>query len=119
MAHVLGLLGVLLRGGQHVFLRVCEHTVEAAQHRERQDHLAVLVALVGAARQVADAPDEVRQFTVRLSVHAVPFVPARRQSSIVADTGPDERCGDPPHRLGIADCTFSAHLRITRAVLST
>ena len=45
-----------------------EEAVEAAQHRQRQDDLAVLVPLVWAAEQVADAPDEVGELGVGLGV---------------------------------------------------
>ena len=51
---------------RHVFVedpRFCwrEQAIEAPQHGQRQDHLAVFVALVRAAEQVADAPDEIRE----------------------------------------------------------
>ena len=46
-----------------------EQTVEAAQNRQRQNDLAVLVALVGPAQQVADAPDEVGELRMGISVH--------------------------------------------------
>ena len=46
---------------EHVGLRGREDAVESAQHRERQDDLAVFVSLIGATEQVADAPDEVRR----------------------------------------------------------
>ena len=71
VAHVLGLLGVDPLSHQHIVLGVSEHAVETAQHRERQDHLAVLVALVGAAQQIADVPDEVRKLAVGLCVHSI------------------------------------------------
>jgi hypothetical protein len=44
--------------GQHGGLGRLEHAVEAAQHGERQDDLAVLGLLVVAAEEVGDGPDE-------------------------------------------------------------
>ena len=43
---------------EHPRLGGGEQAIEASQHRQRQDDLAVLVALVRPAEQVADAPDE-------------------------------------------------------------
>jgi hypothetical protein len=43
---------------EHLLLRGLEHAVEAPEHRERQDHLAVLGLLVVAPEKVGDAPDE-------------------------------------------------------------
>lgn len=37
-----------------------EQAVEAPEHGEREDDLAVLVALAGATQEVADAPDKGR-----------------------------------------------------------
>ena len=42
-------------------LRGRQQAIESAQHRQRQDDLAVLVPLIGAAEQVADAPDKIRE----------------------------------------------------------
>ena len=47
--------GVLLRHGG---LGRRENAVEPAQHRQRQDDLAILVSLAGATEQIADASDE-------------------------------------------------------------
>ena len=44
--------------GQHLGLGGLKDAVEATQDGERQDHLAVLGRLVGAAQQVGDDPDE-------------------------------------------------------------
>jgi hypothetical protein len=44
--------------GQNVGLGWLKDAVEAAQDGERQDDLAVLGRLVGAAEKVGDAPDE-------------------------------------------------------------
>ena len=63
--------GVRSVGGEHRLLRLGEHAVEAPEHGEGEDDLAVLVALVGAAQQVADAPDEGRQLGMRPGVHAL------------------------------------------------
>ncbi len=43
---------------EHCLLGGLEHAVEAAQHGEGQDHLAVLGLLVVAPQQVGDRPDE-------------------------------------------------------------
>ena len=53
-----------------------EQAVEAPQHGERKDDPPVFVALVGAAQEVADPPDEVRKFSVSSDVHAL-FAPLR------------------------------------------
>ena len=45
-----------------------EQAVEAPQHRQWQDDLAVLVPLIWPAEQVADAPDEVGELGVGLGV---------------------------------------------------
>ena len=42
-------------------LRLSQKAIEPAQHRQGQDDLAVFVPLIGAAEQVADAPDEIRE----------------------------------------------------------
>jgi hypothetical protein len=39
------------------------------QHRQRQNHLAVFVAFVRAAQQVADTPNEVGKLGVGLGDH--------------------------------------------------
>jgi hypothetical protein len=55
-----GLLGgVLLE--QRGFLGGGEHAVQPAQHRERQDHAAVLALLEVAAQKVGHGPDEGRE----------------------------------------------------------
>ena len=59
-----GLVGVSV-GRSGIF----HHAVKAAQHGERQDHLAVFVALVGASEDVADSPDEFSEFLVGSCVH--------------------------------------------------
>jgi len=43
---------------QYLVFGGCQDAVKAPEHRERQNNLAVFVALVGAAEQIADAPDE-------------------------------------------------------------
>ena len=48
--------GVMLR--QHLRLGRGQHTVQSAQHGERQDDLAVVGLLVIAAQQIGDGPDE-------------------------------------------------------------
>ena len=53
------LMGVLLIGGEHRLFRICQNAVETSKHRQRQDDLPVLVALVRASQQVAYLPDEV------------------------------------------------------------
>ena len=68
-AHVLTLRAVFGIGRENVILRRGQHAIEAPQHGQRQDDLAVLVALVGPAQQVADGPDEVDKLGVRLGVH--------------------------------------------------
>ena len=55
-----------------------QQALEAAQHRQREDDLAVLVALVGAAQQVADGPDKTGQLGVGFSVHFILTVPSLR-----------------------------------------
>ena len=62
--------GVLLVGLEDRLLGLSEDAVEAPEDCEREDHLAVFVALVRTSEQVADAPDEVRQLAVRPRVHA-------------------------------------------------
>ena len=54
---------------QHRGLGRRQQAVEAAQHGERQDDLAVLVALVGAAEQIADAPDEAGELGMGFGGH--------------------------------------------------
>src|SRR5690606_31519192 len=54
-------LGPLLVFGQHLGLGRRQYAVQAAQHGERQDDLAVLGLLVIAAEQVRDGPDEGRK----------------------------------------------------------
>src|SRR5690606_2291068 len=51
----------LLVLGQHLGLGRRQYAVQAAQHGERQDDLAVLGLLVIAAEQVRDGPDEGRK----------------------------------------------------------
>ena len=48
-----------------------EQAIEAPQHGQRQDHLAVFVPLIGAAEQVADAPDEVGELGMGFRAHEV------------------------------------------------
>jgi len=50
--------------GQHLLLGFCQHTIEPAQHRERQDHVLILAALEGVADQVGDAPEEADDLVV-------------------------------------------------------
>ena len=69
--HVRTVARVPLVGGEHRLLRPGEDAVKAAKHGDGEDDLAVLVALVRAAQQVADAPDEVRQLAVLLRVHGL------------------------------------------------
>ena len=57
-SHVVALCAVLSVCVEHRLFRVGENAVEAAQHRQRQDDLAVLVTLVRTTQQVADPPDE-------------------------------------------------------------
>src|SRR5271155_1074292 len=45
--------------GQHLVRGWLQDAVQAAQDRERQDHVAVLVGLVGTAQQVGDLPDQI------------------------------------------------------------
>ena len=52
--------------GEDLGLGRRQQAVETAQHRQGQDDLAVLVALVGPAQQVADAPDEVGELGVAI-----------------------------------------------------
>lgn len=56
-------------------------------HGEGQDDLAILVPLVGAAKQVADAPDEAGDLGVSLGGHGVVGL-------ILLDL----HCGDKPNR---------------------
>ena len=58
--------GVLLRHGG---LGRRENAVEPAQHRQRQDDLAILIPLVRPPEQVADAPDEGRELGMGFGVH--------------------------------------------------
>src|SRR5258706_6282945 len=65
---------------QHRFLGGLEHTVQAPQHREGQDHLAVFGLLVVAAQQVSDRPDEGRKCLV---VHSISRYPASLKDSAI------------------------------------
>ena len=56
--------------GEDLRLGAGEQAIEAPQHRQREDDLAILVALVGAAEQVADAPDEGRELGVGIGAHS-------------------------------------------------
>ena len=60
LAHVLVPAGIPGVGVKHRLLRLLQHAVEAPQDGQGEDDLAVLVSLVRASQQVADAPDEVR-----------------------------------------------------------
>ena len=46
---------------QHCFLRRLEHAIQPAEHRHRQDHLAVVRLLVVTTQEVGDVLDEVGQ----------------------------------------------------------
>ena len=48
-----------------------EQAIEAAQHSQRQDNLAVLIALVRPSQQVADAPDEVGELGMGFGTHCI------------------------------------------------
>jgi hypothetical protein len=50
--------------GEHRRLRRLQHAIEAAEHREWQDHPAVLRLFVIAAKKIGDGPDEGRQIGV-------------------------------------------------------
>jgi hypothetical protein len=67
----LGLVGEL---GQHRRLGRLQHAVQTPQHRERQDHLAVVRLPVVAPQQVGDRPDEGRKC---LMVHVCSPLEAR------------------------------------------
>jgi hypothetical protein len=54
-------LGLGVELGEHRRLGAGQHAVEAAQHREGQDDLAVLGLFVVAAEEVGDGPDEGRE----------------------------------------------------------
>jgi len=58
LAPQLGLLA------EHLLLGTGEHAVEAAQDRERQDHVLVLAALEGIADEVRNAPQEAHDFAM-------------------------------------------------------
>ena len=60
---------------QHGGLGRREDAIEPAQDGERQDDLAVFVPLVGAAEQIADAPDESGDLGVRFGGHLL--IPVR------------------------------------------
>src|SRR6202051_5381223 len=49
----------LLLSGQDLVLGRFQDSVQTAQDRERQDHVAVLVRLVGPTQQLGDLPDQV------------------------------------------------------------
>ena len=63
--------------GEDARLRGGEQAVEAPQHGQRQDDLAVLVALVRPPEQVADAPEEAGEPGMRLLGHGLPGMPCR------------------------------------------
>ena len=52
--------------GQNLVLCGLQHGVEPAEHGQRQNDLAVLVALIRPSEKVADAPDEIRDIFMRL-----------------------------------------------------
>ena len=54
---------------QHPCLGRSEDGVEATQHRERQDDLAILVPFVWTAEQIADAPNEAGDLGVGFGGH--------------------------------------------------
>jgi hypothetical protein len=54
---------------QNLGFRGSENTIEASQHRERQNHLAVLISFVVSSKEVADAPNEIGELLVRLDSH--------------------------------------------------
>ena len=57
---------------EHGLLGRLKHGVEPAQHRHRQDHVAVLAAHIEVAQHVVrDAPDEVDDLGVLRSVHSL------------------------------------------------
>ena len=55
---------------QHGLLGWLEDAVQAADHGQRQDHLAVLGLLVVAAEEIGDAPDEGRVVADGFAVRA-------------------------------------------------
>jgi len=64
---------------EHRGLRVLEHGVEPAQHRHRQDHVAVFAAHVEVAQHiVGDAPDETHDSAINGGIHAIPVSGYRR-----------------------------------------
>ena len=76
----------LLAPGEHLGLGGFEDAVEAAQNRERQDDLAVLGRLVGAAQEVGHRPDEADLVGEAVHDHSLP-----RPSGIAY---PLARCSD-------------------------
>jgi hypothetical protein len=57
-------------GGEHLGLGRRQEAVEPAQHRQRENDLAVFVAFVRAAKQAADAPNEVGELGMGLGEHS-------------------------------------------------
>jgi hypothetical protein len=51
--------GDLLVLGEHLILGRLQDAVQAAQDRERQDHVPVLVGLIRPPQQIGDLPDQV------------------------------------------------------------
>ncbi len=68
-----------------------QHAFESSQHRERQDHLAVVGLFVVTAQQIGDRPGVVRQLGVLVRVQRCPSVVIEdRQCCLIA--------GGPPAR---------------------
>jgi hypothetical protein len=63
---------------QHLRLRRHQDAIETPQNGERQDDFAILVPLVGAAEQVADAPDEAGDLRVAFSGHGLKAIQLRQ-----------------------------------------
>src|SRR5207302_4914191 len=91
-------LGAVLEGGvlrQHLLPRGSQQAVEAAEDGEGEDDLAVLVALVGTAEQVADVPDEAGELGVSFCGHAAGLTGGQGSGPAL---GSRQTSGSPPAR---------------------
>ena len=84
--------------GQDLGLRRGEHAVEPAKHRHGQHDALVLRGPVGAAQQIGDLPDQVREVAVVGHRSARSRRAAQHNIIAVARGGPDE--AGPPFRSG-------------------
>ena len=70
---VLQAFGELASNRQHIVLGGLQHAIQPAQHRQRQNHPAVLGLLVNTPQQISNRPDEGSMIRGCLVAHPAPL----------------------------------------------